>query len=113
MDNCSLFIKHSNEIYLINDKGSDRNQKLVQKLSDALFSSFSLILCRVLSYSVILFLIFGGLIIKSLSFLFWYNYQCTCLFGYNSRLSNQPFQDHDEQQQESKNLFKARYNLGP
>ena len=40
MDTCSLFSNHSSELNLLNDKGSDRSQKLVQKLSEALFSSF-------------------------------------------------------------------------
>ena len=44
MDTCSLFSNHSSELNLLNDKGSDRSQKFVQKLSDALFSSFLLIL---------------------------------------------------------------------
>ena len=44
MDNCSLFSYHSSELNLLNDKGSDRSQKRVQKLSDALFSSFLLTL---------------------------------------------------------------------
>ena len=43
MDNCSLFSNHSCELILLNDKESDRSQKLVQKLSDALFFSFLLI----------------------------------------------------------------------
>ena len=44
MDTCFLFSNHSSELNLLNDKGSDRSQKLVQKLSEALFSSFLLIL---------------------------------------------------------------------
>ena len=40
MDTCSLFSNHSSELNLLNDKESDRSQKLVQKFLDALFSTF-------------------------------------------------------------------------
>ena len=106
MDKCFLFSNYSSELNLLSDKGSDRSQKL----SDALFSCFCQSFYRELCYSVNTFLIFGGLFIKSLSFLFWFNCQCTCLFGYYSRLSNQPFQNHDEQQQRFKKIYKARSN---
>ena len=44
MDTCFLFSNQSSELNLLDDEGSDRSQKLVQKLSDALFSSFLLTL---------------------------------------------------------------------